>query len=231
MNPVTLTFSPEIASAAPALRVAAIEASVSNPPTSDELWDLISRTARDIAAVTELQDINKRPAIKATRDAYKALGKEPNRYRPSAEALTRRVVKGMELYRIDTLVDLINLVSLASGYSIGGFDRGKIEGDTMELGVGREGEPFEAIGRGQLNIASLPVYRDAAGGVGTPTSDNERTKLTASTSRLLMTINIYGEEMPVDDTVALAVSLLEEYACASDIRVSYFSPSTHPSTQ
>jgi len=231
MNPVTLTFSPEIASAAPSLRVAAIEADVTNPPTSDELWDLISRTAKDIAAVTELQDINKRPAIKATREAYKALGKEPNRYRPSAEALTRRVVKGMELYRIDTLVDLINLVSLASGYSIGGFDRDKIVGDTMELGVGREGEPFEAIGRGQLNIASLPVYRDAVGGVGTPTSDNDRTKLTSSTRRLLMTINIYGEEMPVDDTVALTLRLLEQYADASDIRVSYFSPSTHPTPQ
>ncbi len=226
-QPISLTFAPEIAAAAPSLRVVAIEADVTNPPTPDALWDTLTRTAADIAAVTELADVNKRPAIKATRDAYKALGKEPNRYRPSAEALTRRAVKGMELYRIDTLVDLINLVSLASGYSIGGFDRDKIVGDTLELGVGREGEPYEAIGRGQLNIASLPVWRDEVGGVGTPTSDNDRTKLTPSTTRLLMTINIYGEEMPVDETVALTVGLLEEYASATDIRVTYHSPATN----
>ena len=159
------------------MTVVAIEADIHNCPTPDGLWDLLEHAARDIAAVTELGDVNKRPGIKATRDVYKALGKEPNRYRPSSEALTRRAVKGMELYRINAVVDLINLVSLLSGYSIGGFDAGKIDGDTLTLGVGREGEPFDAIGRGPLNISHMPVYRDNIGGVGTPTSDNERTKL------------------------------------------------------
>ncbi|MCI9284516.1 MAG: hypothetical protein HFJ91_01635 [Muribaculaceae bacterium] len=210
--------------AAPGLTVMAIEADVKNAPTPDALWDLICRTAADIAAVTTLPDINKRPAIEATRRVYKALGKEPNRYRPSAEALTRRVVKGMDLYRIDTLVDLINLVSLQSGYSIGGFDMDKIDGDTLRLGAGAEGEPFEAIGRGPLNIACMPVYRDLTGGIGTPTSDNERTKLTLSTRRLLMTVNIYGEEMPPADTLALITSLLETYASATNITVKYIRP-------
>lgn len=124
---------------APGLTVVAVEADIHNGATSDELWALLDHAARDIAAVTELGDVNKRPAIKATREVYKALGKEPNRYRPSAEALTRRAVKGMELYRINTVVDLINLVSLLSGYSIGGFDADKIDGDTLTLGVGAEG--------------------------------------------------------------------------------------------
>ncbi|MDE5919401.1 MAG: hypothetical protein K2H05_07820, partial [Duncaniella sp.] len=167
--------------------------------------------------------VNKRPAIRATREAYKAFGKEPNRYRPSAEALSRRVVKGMGLYRINTLVDLINLVSLQSGYSIGGFDIDSIDGESLSLGVGREGEPFEAIGRGQLNIAGLPVYRDSTGGIGTPTSDHERTKLTMETSRLLMCINIYGEEMPVDETLGLVTDLLERFASAQNITVKYLS--------
>ena len=189
-----------------------------------ELWSLIERTAHDIREVAELSDINKRPAIKATREAYKRLGKEPNRYRPSAEALCRRAVKGMELYRINTLVDLINLISMQSGYSIGGFDIDKIDGEVLRLGAGKENEPFEGIGRGELNIEHLPVYRDSIGGIGTPTSDNERTKLDISTTRLLMCINIYGEEMPVDDTVGLTVSLLEKFADASDIKVNYFNP-------
>ncbi len=219
-----IKFEPIIAGAAPALQVVTIEATVKNSPTTDELWSMIERAAADLREVTELADINKRPAIRATREAYKACGKEPNRYRPSSEALSRRAVKGLELYRINTLVDLINLVSLQSGYSIGGFDADRIEGGVMTLGVGREGEPFEGIGRGELNIAHMPVYRDAVGGVGTPTSDNERTKLGLDTTNLLMCINVYGEEMPIDDTVALTLSLLEKYADASDIKVDIYKP-------
>ena len=82
-----------IRQAAPGLLVVAIEADVTNGETSEELWALLNRAAADIRDITELPDINRRPGIRATRDAYKALGKEPNRYRPSAEALCRRVVK------------------------------------------------------------------------------------------------------------------------------------------
>lgn len=221
---MNILFDDSIRAVAPGLRVIAIEADVENTPTSPELWAMIERAAGDIAAITELSDVNKRPGISATRKAYKALGKEPNRYRPSSEALTRRVVKGMGLYRIDTLVDLINLISLQSGYSIGGFDLDKIEGDTLTLGVGREGEPFEAIGRGELNIACMPVYRDNVGGIGTPTSDNERTKLDLSTKQLLMCVNVYGEDMAIEDTVSLTVGLLENFASATNVRINYFRP-------
>lgn len=219
-----IKFEDVMRKAAPALQVVTVEATVRNTETPDELWNLIERAASDLRDVAELSDINKRPAIKATREAYKACGKEPNRYRPSAEALSRRAVKGMELYRINTLVDMINLISLQSGYSIGGFDMDKIEGDVLTLGVGREAEPFEGIGRGALNIANMPVYRDSVGGIGTPTSDNERTKLGLETTRLLMCINIYGEEMPVDDVVSLTLSLLDKYAEASDVKVNLFKP-------
>lgn len=214
-----ILFEDVIREAAPGLKVVTVEADVKNSETTDELWALLEKSAADICELLEMADINKRPGISATRAAYKALGKEPNRYRPSSEALCRRIVKGMGLYRINTLVDVINLISVQSGYSIGGFDLGKISGETLTLGAGYENEPFEGIGRGQLNIEHLPVYRDAIGGIGTPTSDNERTKLDLDTSRLLMCINIYGEEMPVDDVVGLTVSLIEKFADATNIKV------------
>lgn len=219
-----IQFDDKIKSAAPGLRVVTIEADVDNPDTSDELWALLMRAAGDIHDVLEMPEINKRPGIRATREAYKALGKEPNRYRPSCEALCRRIVKGMELYRIDTLVDVINLISIQSGYSIGGFDLDKIDGEQLTLGVGMEGEPFEGIGRGTLNIANMPVYRDNVGGIGTPTSDNERTKLSLETTRLLMCINVYGEEMPVDDVIGLSTSLIEKFANATNIKVNIYQP-------
>ena len=114
--------------------------------------------------------------------------------------------------------DLINLVSVRSGYSIGAFDADRIEGDTLILGVGKEGEIFRGIGRGVLNIEGLPVYRDDKGGIGTPTSDEERTKITLDTKNLFVIINAYGEEMPLDETIAFTTGLLRQYASAENIR-------------
>ncbi|MCM1092349.1 MAG: phenylalanine--tRNA ligase beta subunit-related protein [Lachnospiraceae bacterium] len=217
-----IIIEPIIRQAAPELKVVTIEADVENSPTPQSLIDELQAAAEKIKSTYELSMINKRPAVAATRKAYKALGKEPNRYRPSSEALCRRIVKEMGLYYINSLVDLINVVSIASGYSIGGFDVDKISGDTLTLGAGREGEDFEGIGRGQLNIASMPVYRDLTGGIGTPTSDNERTKLDLSTKRLLMCINIYGEEMPAEETVELSKSLLKKYCNATNLQVKIY---------
>lgn len=214
-----IVISDAIRAGVPGYKMILVEADVVNGPTPDALWREIELFGDSLRSLLEMPDINRRPGIAGTRAAYKAFGKDPNRYRPSCESMCRRLVKGMELYRIDALVDLVNLLSIKTGYSIGGFDGDRIEGDTLTLGVGREGEPFEGIGRGPLNIAGLPVYRDSAGPIGTPTSDHERTKMTLATRRLVMCINIYREEMPPADTVAETVRLLETYAGAADIQV------------
>lgn len=217
-------IDPQIKDAAPDYRLLAVEADVESPETDDALWREITAFAESFGQLHEMVDINKRPGIAATRQAYKACGKEPNRYRPSTEALCRRFVKGIGLYRSLALIDLVNLLSVSCGHSIGGFDADRIEGDCLTLGVGREGEPYEAIGRGQLNIACLPVWRDAVGGIGTPTSDNDRTKITLSTRRLLLTINMFGPDMPEDDIMALTRRLLETYASASNITFTLVRP-------
>lgn len=212
----------EIREACPDVKIGLIRADVVNSETPDELWTEIEEASKRIRESYELSWINKRPAIVANRNLYKRMGKDPNRYRVSSEALCRRVVKGLELYRINALVDLINLVSMCSGYSIGGFDADKIVGDTVTLGVGRSEEKFEGIGRGLLNVEGLPLYRDAAGGIGSPTSDEERTKITLETTRLQMQINAFGEEMPLDDTIEWSVSLLEKYTSAKNVQIDIF---------
>lgn len=212
----------EIREACPDVKIGLIRADVVNSETPDELWTEIEEASKRIRESYEFSWINKRPAIVANRNLYKRMGKDPNRYRVSSEALCRRVVKGLELYRINALVDLINLVSMCSGYSIGGFDADKIVGDTVTLGVGRSGEKFEGIGRGLLNVEGLPLYRDAAGGIGSPTSDEERTKITLETTRLQMQINAFGEEMPLDDTIEWSVSLLEKYTSAKNVQIDIF---------
>lgn len=219
-----IVFSDRIREAAPDLKVLQIEADIINTPTSDDLWAEIENACNALKSNYQLAEINKRPAIAATRAAYKALGKEPNRYRPSAEALCRRIINGKGIYRLTTLIDAINLVSIVSGYSIGGFDADKIAGDTLVLDAGRHEEAFNAIGRGTLNIEGLPLYRDAIGGIGTPTSDEERTKLDITTRRLLMLVNIYGEDMSAEDTALYIKDILYRFASPYSFRFRILKP-------
>ena len=85
--------------------------------------------------------------------------------------------------------------------------------DLITLGVGKEGEPYEGIGRGMINIQGLPVYRDLQGGVGTPTSDHERTKISLDTKHLVVLINGYdGKEERVIENARFIQNLLRKYA-------------------
>lgn len=193
-----------------------LECKVVNSSLNLDLWKEINAELNNLRASYKLEEVNKRPGIFEMRHLYKILGKDPNRYRPSAEALCRRILQGKDLYRINTLVDLINLISLQTGLSIGGFDASKIVGNIV-FGVGRANEPFEAIGRGLLNIDGLPVYRDDLGGIGTPTSDVERTKLTLDTTHLLMVIHSAEGEGGLANAEVSAKRLLENYASATEI--------------
>ncbi len=199
----------------------AISCEVENSESSVQLWEEMDAFIKEYASSHEVTDVNKNEQIDATRKAYKALGKDPNRYRPSAEALKRRIMKDKSLYKIDTLVDLINYVSLKTGFSIGGFDEDKISGESLELGVGRESEAFTAIGRGQLNIAFLPIYRDQVGGIGTPTSDEERTKISLSTKHILILVNGYSGS-GIDEAESMFIDLLKRYAKAEAFEIARY---------
>lgn len=216
---VEIIVEDKIETVCPSFVGACVEADVENSAYSEELWKLIDEQCEKFRQTLTTDTVKDISAIAATRRVYKACGKDPSRYRPSSEALIRRVLQGKQLYQIDTLVDLINLASITYGYSIGGFDAGKFSGDTLSLGVGREGEPYEGIGRGMLNIAGLPVYRDAIGGVGTPTSDNERTKMGLATRRLVALVNGYdGNEETVHATAQLIVQLVELFCNGRNVR-------------
>ena len=204
--------SDEIESVCPGFIGAAVEAQVKNSPYQEELWQEIGTWGEKYKHELTPDSLKDMSGIAATRRVYRACGKDPSRYRPASEALIRRILKGKPLYQIDTLVDLINLASIVYGYSIGGFDADRFVGDTLVLGVGKEGEPYEGIGRGPINIAGLPVYRDTVGGVGTPTSDHERTKITLETTHLLVLINGYdGNEAQVRANAVFIQQLLRKY--------------------
>ena len=213
---IQVKVSSEIEQVCPRFAGAVVEAQVVNTTFCQPLWDEIHELGERYRATLTTESLKEMTSIAATRRVYKACGKDPSRYRPASEALIRRMLQGKELYQIDTLVDLINLASIRYGYSIGGFDASKFVGDTLTLGIGREGEPYEGIGRGMINIHGLPVYRDQQGGVGTPTSDNERTKIELKTTHLVVLINGYdGNRQRVSDNARFIQTLLQKY-CNSD---------------
>lgn len=219
---ISISVSDKIKNICPHFVGIVIDATVTNTEYSKNLWDEIDNYTKDYRNSHTIENIKSNAAIAATRQAYKRLGKDPNRYRPSAESLCRRILRELPLYKVNTLVDIINLISIRSGYSIGGFDSDLIEGNTLALGVGEADEPYEGIGRGILNIEGLPVYRDIIGGIGTPTSDHERTKISMETKHLLMIINAYNGEDDLIETVEYAKMLLEKYADAQNILINQF---------
>lgn len=220
---IKISTTKEFQEVCPQFVGAAIAATVQNAPTPPSLWKEIEDFCTELKKTYTTESIKLHSGIDATRKAYKRFGKDPSRYRPACEQLARRVLQGKVLYSVDTLVDLVNLVSLFCGYSTAALDRDKIVGDSLTLGIGQTEEPYEGIGRGVLNIEHLPVYRDALGGVATPTSDNVRTMIASQTKQLVVLINAYdGNTELLEQSVLLTQRLLQEYAAAKDICVSYY---------
>jgi DNA/RNA-binding domain of Phe-tRNA-synthetase-like protein len=161
-----------------------VEAQVETRSTTAELEEALRRCEERTARLADPRAILEAPAILATRSGYKALGKDPARYRGSAEALLRRVIAGKGLPRINTVVDVINLVSVESRLPIGLYDLDQVDGP-IEFRAGRPGETYKGIGKSDLNLEGLPLFADARGPHGSATSDSERTRVTETTKRVL----------------------------------------------
>lgn len=217
---VQISIDDNFRNSCPAFKGAGLHAKFTNSAFSEGLWKEISLVTENCRKAFTTESIKDIPAISSTRSAYRTFGKDPSRYRPSGESLIRRILQGKPLYQINAAVDLINLASIEYGYSIGGFDLCKIRGKKVALGIGEAGEPYEGIGRGKLNIENLPVYRDAAGGIGTPTSDNERTKLSLGTTELLALVNGYdGDDANIRRCAERIEELLYKYANCTCCRI------------
>jgi DNA/RNA-binding domain of Phe-tRNA-synthetase-like protein len=143
------------------------------------------------AAARELRERHSgRPAsevegVSEARALYRALGLDPTRTRPSNEALLRRVLKGEPLQRVNALVDAVNLVSLRRQLPFGLYDLARVE-PPVELRLGREGESYPGIRKGEIHVAGRPVLADARGPFGNPSADSERTRIRQETSRALL---------------------------------------------
>ncbi len=199
----------------PALRLGCLSCSVKVEEPKKDFESEIEKVSKELRSNYIIEALSSHPVNGETRKGYLACGKKPGRYRPSAEALMRRVLQGKGLYRISNVVDMINVVSLASGFSIGGYDMDKIQGDIV-LGIGAENEPYQALGRGELNIHRLPTFRDDEGAFGSPTSDSLRTGVSLGTKRFLMIFLDFGNAEKLLEASEFAKELLMNYCSAEE---------------
>ena len=160
--------------------------------------------------------VNDIPNVRESRLAYKAFGKDPNRYRVSSEALIRRIGQGKGLYEVNTVVDVNNLISIESGFSVGSYDTANIE-DVLVFRTGKQGETYKGIGKENVNIENLPVLADEKGAIGSSTSDSERAMITENAKEVLMLIYSFSDNQDLEKALEYGKKYLEKYAGAVDI--------------
>ena len=198
--------------------LACVTAEVETGATPEGLDQELRSCEERIMKLPEPKAVLESTAILATRAAYKALGKDPARYRGSAEALLRRAIAGKGLPRINNVVDVINLVSFESRLPVGLYDLAHVQGDIV-FRAGRTGETYKGIGKYDLNLEGLPVFCDAVGPHGSPTSDSERTMVTLATKQVIEIIISFGGAETLPRWSQIMTELLQKYATGKIIQL------------
>src|SRR6516165_2958060 len=201
----------------PRVALGVVSGQVRVAENSAALLDEMRRCESAILNLPEPRSVLESATILATRSAYKALGKDPARYRGSAEALLRRILSGKQFPQINTVVDIVNLVSVETRLPIGLYDLAHVKGD-ITFRAGRAGETYKGIGKYDLNLEGLPVFCDEMGPHGSPTSDSERTMVTSATRHVAAILVSFGGPDDLQSALDRMSALLQKYADARDIR-------------
>ena len=186
---------------------------------NEDLWEkLENEIFPQLISIIEEKGINGVENIFSSKKAYKSLGKDPNRYRVSSEALYRRVKQGKGLYQINTVVDTNNLISLETGFSVGSYDLKNVKGDIV-LRKGADGETYKGIGKDDINIENLPVLADSEGAFGSPTSDSTKAMVTLDSEKILTLIYCFYKDENLEEILNKSKEYLEKYTGTENIEI------------
>ena len=203
-----LTIAPEVAEAVPGARLVVLAfEEVTVRERHDALWAEMQEAMRRVADQYPDGKYSGDEALQAVRRFYHRLGVDPTKWRPASEALVRRVVRGKDLYRINSAVDIINWCSLESRLPFGLYDRSQVQG-TVVFRKGTPGETFQGIRRDEQRAGGKPVLADDVGIIGSPTADSARTMVHPETRELLVVI--YGPAEVAEVAVQEAVTQTRE---------------------
>jgi DNA/RNA-binding domain of Phe-tRNA-synthetase-like protein len=209
----------EIKISLPGARLGVVEADgASVVLVQSDLAKLMDEVCARKRAEFTVESLAEAEPVRAVRAMFREWGMDPSKYRPSSEALLRRVVQGKGLYRVSNVVDIGNLGSLETGWPYGCYDRSKINPPVV-LRHGAAGEKYEGIGKQTWHLEGRPVLADPAGPFGSPISDSTRSMITESANEIM--IVIYAPARVSDSSLNLAMTRLKErltqFASASDV--------------
>ncbi len=207
----TVLIDPPFKQKCPRIALGCLTADVEAKETSAAVDKELSSCEQRILSLSEPRSVLASPAILATRSSYKALGKDPARYRGSAEALIRRVIAGKGLPRIHAVVDVINIASVESCLPVGLYDLAQVQGN-ITFRAGRAGETYKGIGKYDLNLEGLPLFADEVGPHGSATSDSERTMVSPATKKVLAVFVSFGGPENLERFMERMSLLLAEHA-------------------
>lgn len=159
----------------------------------------------------EGKEWNEISGIKGSRAAYKAFGRNPGRYRVSSEALIRRIRRGDDLYRVNSVVDVNNLISVESGLSVGSYDLAHIHGP-ITLRKAEEGEGYTGIGKDFLDMENMLVLADDEGIFGSSMSDSTRAMVTEDTKDILVVIYCFENDIDLGALLDEAQNAFQKFA-------------------
>lgn len=210
-----INIAEELLNKVPDFSVIAYTMEVDNDTTFlvDELLITIKKRYNNYVPLIDIVQI---PKLKASRDGYKKLGKDPSHTRLACEALLRRVVKGDNLYRLGDIIDLGNVLSIETMRSVCVVDVDKVVGD-VTIRIGTKEDIYYGINRGLINVDKIPLYTDHQGPFGNPTSDTDRTKVTTDTKNILIMIICFNKE-DLEKDEAMMIELYKKYANARNIK-------------
>lgn len=215
---IEIKISPELKAQSPQLCLGCVQAKVKVEGSPKDLLALIDQKNKEIMDTLDIDKVSDLSQLAASRETYRRLGKNPGRYRNSAEALMRRILQGKGIYIINNVVEINNLISLKATCSVGSYDLANLKGP-IRFTVGKEGEQYKGIGKELINVENLPILEDDLGNFGSPTSDSERAMITPASKDILMIMFSFGGREGIMDYLKEAEQLLVRYAAAQDIEI------------
>ena len=203
----------------PDIRLGLIRFRANVKAPDEKFWEYMkTHVFPEVRNKIEGKDWKDIPGVRGSRNAYRAFGRNPGRYRVSSEALLRRIRRGDALYRINSVVDVNNLISLESGLSVGSYDLARIHG-AITFRKADPGEGYQGIGKDFLDMENMLVLSDEKGAFGSSMSDSIRAMVTEDAEDILTVIYCFEDDIDLKALLKRAGDVFEEYAGAKDVEV------------
>ena len=216
----------------PALRIGVVVArGITNAPSRGDLQLRKQSEAADFRDKYSSEDLAGHPNIIAWRETYRSFGAKPKKYRPTAEALLRRILKEEEMPTVNVAVDAYLLAELHFFLPIVGYDLDATRGD-ITLRISRGGEPFVPLGKSAAEETTNEgevVYADSERVLTRRWNyrDADATKITASSRNIVLMTEGALPEVTTEDVRGCADAIAENILlyCSGEVQVKWLDSS------